>query len=105
MPDDGDGGADLVIEVTKDFGETYAEVRAWTVPPSDRYPDGVKYSMQYGTCDGDTIVRYDNFPDHPDAAPHHKHLPDDDVEDVDFTGLEALYDRFKREVQNHGEHW
>lgn len=44
MADDDDGAA-LLIDVTKDFGKTYAEVQAWTVPPSDRYPDGVKYSM------------------------------------------------------------
>lgn len=105
MADDDDDGATLVIEVTKDFGDTYAEVRAWTVPPSDRYPDGVKYSMQYGTLDGNTIIRYDNFPDHPDAALHHKHLRTGDVEDIDFTGLEALYDRFKEEVRTYGEHW
>ncbi|WP_121742843.1 toxin-antitoxin system TumE family protein [Natronorubrum halophilum] len=91
--------------MTKDFGGTFAEIRAWEVPSSDRYPEGVKYSMQYGTSDGETIVRYDNFPDHPDAARHHKHLPNGGVEDTDFTGLEALYDRFKQEVRNHGEHW
>lgn len=94
-----------LISVTKDFGETYAEVRAWAVPESDRYPDGLKYSMQYGTTDGETIIRYDNFPDHPDAAPHHKHLADETVQDVEFEGIEALFDRFKAEVRNHGEHW
>lgn len=101
----GDESADPLIQQTKDFGDTYAEVRAWAVPPSDRYPEGLKYSMQYGTTDGETIVRYDNFPDHPDAAYHHKHLADGGVEDIDFPGLEALYDRFKQEVRNYGEHW
>lgn len=94
-----------LISVTKDFGETYAEVQAWTVPESERYPDGVKYSMQYGTTGGKTIVRYDNFPDHPDAASHHTHRSDGEVTDVEFQGLEALFDRFKTEVRNHGEHW
>ncbi len=61
--------------------------------------------MQYGTTDGETIIRYDNFPDHPDAAQHHKHLSNGDVEDIEFTGLEPLYDRFKQEVRTHGEHW
>ncbi|OVE86034.1 toxin-antitoxin system TumE family protein [Natronolimnobius baerhuensis] len=100
-----DDEAVAVIDVTKDFGETFAEIRAWNVPSSDRYPDGVKYSMQYGTTDGETIIRYDNFPDHPDAAQHHKHLSNGDVEDIEFTGLEPLYDRFKQEVRTHGEHW
>ncbi len=61
--------------------------------------------MQYGTVDGETIVRYDNFPDHPGAALHHKHTPDGRVENVDFPGLEALYERFKAEVRKHGETW
>lgn len=61
--------------------------------------------MQYGTTDGRTIVGYDNLPYHPDAARHHKHLPNGEVEDVDFTGLEELYERFRQEVRNHGEHW
>ncbi len=37
-----DDDASPVIRVTKDFGETYAEVRAWDVPESERYPDGLK---------------------------------------------------------------
>lgn len=105
MGGDGDDGAERIIDVTKDFGETYAEIRAWAVPPSDRYPNGVKYSMQYGTTDGETIVRYDNFPDHPGAAHHHRHLPNGEVEDVPFADLETLYERFKAEVRDHGENW
>lgn len=100
-----DDEATPLVSVTKDFGETYAEVRAWAVPESDRYPDGLKYSMQYGSTDGETIIRYDNFPDHPGAALHHKHHSDGSVEDIEFPGLEPLFDRFKAEVQNHGEHW
>lgn len=100
-----DDGADPIIRRTKDFGDTYAEIRAWAVPSSDRYPEGLKYTMQYGTTDGETIIRYDNFPDHPDAALHHKHRSDGTVEDVDFPGLEALFDRFKQEVRTHGESW
>jgi len=45
------------------------------------------------TNDG-TIIRYDNFPDHPNAAIHHKHLPDGTVEAVDFTGLRSLFAAF-----------
>jgi len=61
--------------------------------------------MQYGTTTGKTIIRYDTFPDHPGAAPHHKHLPNGETTDIEFSGLEALYDRFKPEVRDHGEHW
>lgn len=101
----GGDDAELLISVSKDFGETYAEVKAWNVPPSDRYPDGLKYSMQYGSRDGGTRFRYDNFPDHPEATMHHKHTVDGDTEDIEFHGLEALFDRFKREVRTHGETW
>ncbi|MEF8830121.1 MAG: DUF6516 family protein [Halobacteriales archaeon] len=72
------GGDDArqVLKVTKDFGDRYAEVSAFWVSESDRYPDGIKYAMQYGNAAGETIVRYDNFLDHPGAAHHHMHLPD-----------------------------
>ena len=61
--------------------------------------------MQYGRIDGGTIVRYDNFPDHPGASRHHKHTETGSVEDIEFPGLRPLFQRFKQEVRNHGEHW
>ena len=79
----GDDDAEQGIEVTRDFGDHYAEITAYRVPESDRYPEGVRYSMQYGNAAGETIVRYDNFPDHPGAAHHHKHRSDGSVEDID----------------------
>jgi hypothetical protein len=100
-----DDGARKVIDVTEDFGDRYAEVAAWRVPASDRYPEGVKYSMQYGNAAGETIVRYDNFPDHPDAARHHKHTADGTVEEIEFEGLRPLYERFETEVRNYGHDW
>lgn len=89
---------------------TYVQATAHRVPRSDRYPDGVKYSMQYGRTDapeGDdgTIIRYDNFPDHPDAPLHHKHTADGGVEPVEFGGLLALFRDFKQEVRDYGEPW
>jgi hypothetical protein len=54
---------------------------------------------------GETIVRYDNFPDHPDASHHHKHRSDGSVEDVAFDGLQTLFERFKTEVTEHGHDW
>lgn len=110
-----DDGVELVVDRREEFGGTYAHARAWVVPSSDRYPDGVKYSFQYGTTeptsaetthkDG-TIIRYDNFPDHPNASIHHKHLADGSVDPVDFDGLRPLFERFKAEVtERYGEHW
>ncbi len=105
MAGDGDDDVAVVLDITKDFGERYAEVTAWRVPESDRYPKGIRYSMQYGNIAGETIVRYDNFPDHPEAARHHKHTPEGDVEDLEFDSLLELYDRFKHEVRHHGDEW
>lgn len=87
------------------FGAYYADITVWSVPVSERYPDGIKYSFQYGERDGDTIFRYDNFPDHPGAPHHHKHTHEGDVVGVDFDGIEVLYERFKMEVQDEGHDW
>lgn len=100
-----DGDAERLVSVTRDFGDRYAEVSAYRVPESDRYPDGIKYSMQYGNAAGETVFRYDNFPDHPDASQHHKHCADGTVEMVEFDGLRQLFKRFKEEVREHGNDW
>lgn len=101
-----DGNTTELLSTQQTFGNIYAEATAWEVPPSDRYPDGVKYSMQYGTTDGDTIFRYDNFPDHPGAPRHHKHIGDETVEPVEYTSLFEVFRQFKEEVNNHENgHW
>jgi hypothetical protein len=100
-----DGDAERLVSVTRDFGDRYAEVSAYRVPESDRYPEGIKYSMQYGNAAGETVFRYDNFPDHPDASRHHKHRTDGAVEEVEFDGLRQLFERFKEEVREHGNDW
>lgn len=103
MGDDESGT--LLLRERENFGDRYADVRAWDVPESDRYPDGVKYSLQYGTLESETLIRYDNFPDHSGAAHHHKHTRDADVEDVDFDGILPLYRQFKTEVTDYGHDW
>ena len=53
-----------------------------------------------------TIIRYDNFPDHPNAPIHHKHLPDGTVDPAEFTGVRPLFETFKIEVtEDYDEHW
>lgn len=103
----GNGGATKLLDVKERFptNGTLADVTAWRVPQADRYPEGVRYSMQYGYVDGRTVIRYDNFPDHPGTERHHKHTEDGSVEAIEFPGLFPLYQRFKQEVRNHGEHW
>ncbi|MDS0296560.1 toxin-antitoxin system TumE family protein [Halogeometricum luteum] len=109
---EGDDTATEVLDVRERFptNATYAQVSAYHVPRSERYPDGVKYRMQYGRSDAPedddgTIIRYDNFPDHPDAPLHHKHTEDGGIEPVEFDGLLDLFHDFKQEVRNYGEHW
>jgi len=48
----GDDEAELLVDIARDFGDRYAEVSASRVPTSDRYPEGIKYTMQYGNADG-----------------------------------------------------
>jgi hypothetical protein len=93
-------GARRVIDAEDDFAVgTYFEAVAYNVPTSDRFPDGVKYSYQYGKTGGETIFRYDNAPDHHTHAPHHhKHTRDGRVIGVDFSGLNPLFQRFLQEV-------
>ena len=102
-----DGGAEKILDVFEEFpaNDTYVDVDVYVVEPSDRYPEGVKYSMQYGTTDGETVLRYDNFPDHPDTSVHHRHVQGIGVRPLEFDGIRALYERFKSEVRAHGEHW
>jgi hypothetical protein len=61
--------------------------------------------MQYGNVAGETIIRYDNSPDHPDAAHHHKHTSNGTVVDVAFDSLRGLYETFKQGVTAHGHDW
>ncbi|GAA0219020.1 toxin-antitoxin system TumE family protein [Halobaculum roseum] len=112
MPGDDDDEATQVLDVRERFPEnaTYVQISAYHVPRSDRYPDGVKYSMQYGHTnapDGEdgTIIRYDNFPDHPGAPVHHKHTEDGEIESIAFDGLRELYREFKHEVRENDEPW
>lgn len=61
----------------------------------DQYPSGWDYSLHLGEVGGETILRYDNA--HERTAGHERHTRDD-VEIIAFPGMAALYDRFRREV-------
>lgn len=82
---------------TKDDGSRY-EMVAWSVPRSDDYPEGVKYSFQYMDADGDTLVRYDNAPHHRDVAQHHRHTAEGDIEPLEYTTVRDLAEQFLTEV-------
>lgn len=76
---------------------TRYEMVATRVPESDDYPEGIKYRFQYMTADGDTLLRFDNFPHHPGVGRHHYHDPDGAFDDIEYTGLtdhvRKFYDR------------
>ncbi|MFB6362105.1 MAG: DUF6516 family protein [Halobacteriales archaeon] len=94
----GGGGTELVVDTHLDLsGDRFARVMVRLVPESETYPEGVKYSMHYGTYDGETILRYDNA--HATKG-HERHTPDG-TEEIDFPGWRELFARFRNEVTDH----
>ena len=61
-----------------------------------QYPCGWDYSLHLGEVGGDTILRYDNA--HERTTGHERHTRDG-VNIIEFPGMLALYDRFKRETE------
>lgn len=80
-------------------GSRYETV-AWEVSESDRHPEGIRYSFQYLGPDDGEVLRYDNFPEHPDVGKHHRHGPDGSVETITFEGLATHVERFLDEVHD-----
>jgi len=62
----------------------------------DQYPSGWDYGLDLGEVGDDTVLRYDNA--HERTKGHERHTGTD-VERIEFPGMLALYDRFKREVE------
>ena len=62
----------------------------------ETYPSGWDYSLHLGEVGGETILRYDNA--HEQTNGHERHTRNG-VETIEFPGMLALYDRFKREVE------
>lgn len=90
--------ATLVYKADTEFddGSRY-EMRAWRVPESEDYPDGIRYRFQYMTADGTTLLRYDNSHYREGVGMHHRHTSDG-VESLEYNGLAALIRQFKQEV-------
>jgi len=62
----------------------------------EQYPSGWDYSLHLGEIGGETLLRYDNA--HERTKGHERHAGDD-IEVIEFPGMLALYDRFKREAE------
>ena len=63
---------------------------------SEAYPSGWKYSLHFGTLNGETLLRYDNA--HERTKGHERHT-ENGVETIEFPGMEQLYDRFRSEIR------
>ena len=66
---------------TLNIGSVRIEATAWEVPPSEEYPNGVKYRFQALDEDQNHIERWDNTND-VHGPRHHKHLPDEEVKPI-----------------------
>jgi hypothetical protein len=73
---------------------TVLRVRVLAVPGSEKFPDGVKYRLHYGTDDGETLIRYDNS-----HGVHERHTPDGLDSDYEFPGYDSVQERFWDEVE------
>lgn len=91
-------GVDVVEDETYyPTDQTVVRVRVLSVPESEKFPDGVKYRLHYGSRDGETVVRYDNSHGY-----HERHTAAGLDEDYEFPGYEAVLDRFFREIPDVG---
>lgn len=63
---------------------------------NEKYPSGWDYSFHLGELGGPTILRYDNA--HERTKGHERHTTDG-VEEIEFPGMLALYERFEREAE------
>ena len=91
-PDDDVG---VLEDTERRFADgTVLRVRVLAVPDSEKFPDGVKYRLHYGTEGGETLIRYDNS-----HGVHERHTPTGIDEPYEFPGYEAIQERFWDEVE------
>ncbi|MFC4988886.1 toxin-antitoxin system TumE family protein [Saliphagus infecundisoli] len=83
------------VEDWQDVQEGYVVSVTIRQTEDDKYPSGWDYSLHVGEIGGDTVLRYDNA--HERTKGHERHTGTT-VEVIDFPGMLALYERFKREV-------
>lgn len=97
-------GATVIYEdeETFDDGSRY-EMIATAIPKSDDYPEGVKYRFQYMAEDGRTLLRFDNYPNHPGVDRHHSHTPTGVYDDIEYTDLKTHVQQFYNEIDDRRE--
>lgn len=88
-----DDVVELVNEDIEPEANTVARMRVLAVPESEKFPEGMKYRLHYGTVGGDTIVRYDNS-----HGVHERHTADGLDDEYTFPGYVEVRTRFRWEV-------
>ena len=86
----------ITIEDRKHVEDGYVVDVTIRQTEAEKYPSGWDYALHLGEIGGDTVLRYDNA--HERTKGHERHTRDG-VDSVEFPGMLALYDRFKREVE------
>jgi len=89
------------VRVVEDTERRFADgfvlrVRVLAVPESEKFPDGIKYRLHYGTDNGKTVIRYDNS-----HGFHERHTTEGRDENYEFPGYDAIQARFWNEVDHH----
>ena len=94
-----DGGVRVLEDTERRFEDgTVLRVRVLAVPNSEKFSDGVKYRLHYGTEAGKTLIRYDNS-----HGVDERHTPNGIDEDYEFPGYDAVQERFWDEVEQFRE--
>ena len=97
-------GSTVIYEDRGAFDDgTRYEMIATDIPQSNDYPEGIKYRFQYMAEDGRTLLRFDNFPNHPEVDQHHYHTHDGVYDDITYTSLEEHVQKFYNEMDDHRE--
>lgn len=90
-------GARTIRDFTNTF-DGYVDRQTITETNDPAYPSGYKYSLHFGTLDGETILRYDNA--HEDTKGHERHTRGE-VTVIEFPGMVELVERFEQEVDEY----
>jgi len=89
-----DDDVDVEANYRRIDGDYVIRVKIMHVPESEKFPEGVKYRLHFGTVNDETLVRYDNS-----HGVHERH-EGDEVEYINFPGIEALVERFEADVDD-----
>lgn len=87
---------ETLVQYTDEYEDGTIERVFVRTTTDSAYPSGWRYSLHYGTKDGETIVRYDNS--HEDTKGHERHTSKG-VDFIDFPGMRELLGQFYREVE------